>query len=96
MSHKWHRPPQYRDLLLIQGLYPGAKENPVPCSDGAGEVVSVGERVTKWKPGDRVVSNFSPAHLFGDITPEIQNQSLGAPTDGTLTEYRIFPAEVCC
>lgn len=86
---------QYRDLMLVHGEYPGAKETPIPCSDGAGEIVSVGERVKKWKVGDRVAANFSPAHLYGDITPVIQSLSLGAPTDGTLMEYRIFPAEVC-
>jgi len=83
----------YRDILLVLGLYPGAKENPIPCSDAAGEVVAIGDRVTKWKAGDRVMANFSIAHLHGDITPEIQAQSLGANADGTLTEYRILPAE---
>ena len=80
--------------MLAKGLYPGAKENPIPCSDGAGDVVAVGDRVTQWKAGDRVMANFSPAHLHGDITPEIQAQSLGANADGTLAEYRILPAEV--
>ncbi|TCD62318.1 hypothetical protein EIP91_007058 [Steccherinum ochraceum] len=83
----------YRDLMLVLGKYPGAKQNPIPCSDAAGEVVAVGDRVTKWRPGDRVAANFSPAHLAGEITGEIQGQSLGANADGVLAEYRVFPAE---
>ena len=31
----------------------------IPCSDGAGEVLAVGEGVTAWKPGDRVAINPS-------------------------------------
>jgi NADPH:quinone reductase-like Zn-dependent oxidoreductase len=30
----------------------------IPLSDGAGEVVSVGDGVTQWKQGDRVHSLF--------------------------------------
>ena len=80
--------------MLVWGIYPGAKENPIVCSDLAGEVVAVGDRVTKWRPGDRVSSNFSPAHLHGDLTREIQKANLGAQVDGVLTEYRIIAAEV--
>jgi len=83
----------FRDIVAAQGLYPGAKENPVPCSDASGEVIAVGDRATKWKVGDRVVANFCTSHLYGDIDQEIQSHSMGANSDGVLTEYRIFPAE---
>jgi len=56
----------------------------------AGEVVAVGEDVTEWKVGDRVCPNFSPAHIYGDPTPEIQEAALGALADGVLTEYKAF------
>jgi len=36
-------------------------------SDGAGEVVAVGEGVTKFKPGDKVVSLFFPNWQAGEI-----------------------------
>ena len=37
----------YRDLLVIKGKYnPRMKLPRIPCSDGAGEVVSVGEGVS--------------------------------------------------
>ena len=45
----------YRDLMMVKGLYnPRMKLPRIPCSDGAGDVLAVGEGVTRWKPGDRV------------------------------------------
>ncbi|MDE3149764.1 MAG: alcohol dehydrogenase catalytic domain-containing protein, partial [Acidobacteriota bacterium] len=45
----------FRDLMMIKGIYnPKLKLPRIPCSDGAGEVMAVGEGVTAWKPGDRV------------------------------------------
>jgi len=61
----------------------------------AGEVVAVGEDVTEWKVGDRVCPNFSPAHIYGDPTPEIQEAALGAVAHGVLTEYKAFYPYVC-
>src|SRR5512142_893173 len=46
------------DLLQRRGLYPpppGTRED-VPGLELAGEVVEVGEGVTAWKPGDRVMA----------------------------------------
>ncbi len=52
----------YRDLMMVKGFYnPKLKTPLVPSSDGAGEVVGIGEAVTKWKIGDRVFPNFSLA-----------------------------------
>ncbi|PCH34501.1 NAD(P)-binding protein [Wolfiporia cocos MD-104 SS10] len=84
---------QYRDLIVAKGQYPlGQKENPVPGSDMAGEVIAVGDDVKGWKVGDRVCANFALDHIFGDVTDEIKATGLGAPVDGVLTEYRLFPA----
>ncbi|KAG7445440.1 alcohol dehydrogenase superfamily protein [Guyanagaster necrorhizus] len=84
---------QYRDLLVASNRYgiSGIKENLVPCSDMAGEVVATGSDVTRWKVGDRVCANFTTDHLDGDITAEIFDTSLGAALHGVLTEYRDFP-----
>ncbi|CAF3389543.1 unnamed protein product [Rotaria sp. Silwood2] len=56
----------YRDLLIINNKYPfSLKDNIVPYSDGAGEIVEVGDQVIGFKKGDRVISNFDPTHLYG-------------------------------
>ncbi|KAI0742920.1 NAD-P-binding protein [Daedaleopsis nitida] len=84
---------QYRDLIVAKGQYPlGQKENPVPGSDMAGEIVALGEDVKGWSAGERVCSNFSTDHIFGDVTDEIKKTGLGAPIDGVLTEYKVLPA----
>ena len=86
---------QYRDLLVAQGQYPmHQKENPVPVSDMAGEIIALGEDVKGWKVGERVSPNFATDHLFGDVTKDMTETSLGAPVDGVLTEYKVLPAHV--
>ena len=80
---------------MAKGQYPlGQKENPVLGSDLAGEIIALGEEVKGWKVGDRVCSNFSTDHIFGDITEAIKHTGLGAPIDGVLTEYKVLPAHV--
>ena len=47
-----------RDLLILKGLYPGVTRPVVPVSDGVGEVVALGEGVTRVKVGDRMIGTF--------------------------------------
>lgn len=39
----------------------------VPGSDGAGEVVAVGSKVTRFKVGAKVVTLFNQGHLGGSL-----------------------------
>lgn len=59
----------------------------IPGSDGAGTVEAIGSRVTRFKPGDKVVTLFNQAHLAGSITDGILQTGLGGSADGTLREY---------
>jgi NADPH:quinone reductase-like Zn-dependent oxidoreductase len=60
-------------------------------SDGAGEVLAVGSRVTKWKPGDRVATLFNPGHQTGPLSRAAFLQGgLGGTADGTFQRYGVF------
>ncbi|KAH8645401.1 hypothetical protein BX600DRAFT_391358 [Xylariales sp. PMI_506] len=76
----------------VLGTYPFTVNAPVVGgSDGAGEVVEVGSKATKWKIGDRVATLFNPGHQSGPITTAAYNQGgLGGVIDGTFQEYGVF------
>ena len=63
----------------------------VPGSDAAGDIVEVGEGVTGFAKGDKVVAAFDPATLYGPI--KTWQTGLGGPTDGVLREYITIPAQ---
>ena len=77
----------YRDLIVVGGNYSGQKSSLIPMSDGAGDVVAVGEGVTRIKVGDRVAGIFFQDWLSGTITKEIMKSDLGGGIDGMLAEY---------
>jgi len=85
----------YRDLLLIEdGLGFAAKADPfVPASDAAGVVVAVGTAVTRFKPGDRVISTFIPGWIDGTgfgTAREPNYRTLGGAMQGVLSEYIVL------
>lgn len=78
-------------LISRKGKYPfPIKDNVVPGSDGAGTVEAVGDRVTRFKPGDKVLTLFNQAHYAGPISVEIIGTGLGGVIDGTLRQYGSF------
>lgn len=81
----------YRDLMVVKGLYNPKMTLPrIPCSDGAGEVVSVGDGVSRVKIGDRVCGIFMQRWLDGPPSAEKSKAALGGDVDGMLTEYAIL------
>jgi len=83
----------YRDLMVVTGTYnPRMKLPAVPLSDGSGEVVAIGDSVTKWKVGDRVMPIFAQQWFDGDTSEEKRRTSLGAGAqwDGVLREFGAF------
>jgi NADPH:quinone reductase-like Zn-dependent oxidoreductase len=81
----------YRDLALVLGFYPGPPHTGplIPLSDGAGEVIAVGEGVTRFKPGDRVVATFFQTWIDGPPKPT-RGALGGPPTDGMLAEQVVL------
>ncbi|KAI0409338.1 hypothetical protein F4802DRAFT_546220 [Xylaria palmicola] len=81
----------YRDLIIPRGKYPFPARFPVvPGSDGAGEVIETGPKVTQWKKGDRVVTLFNQGHQYGPITIDTSKTGVGGVVDGTLRQYGVF------
>ncbi|HLO87724.1 MAG TPA: NAD(P)-dependent alcohol dehydrogenase [Nostocaceae cyanobacterium] len=81
----------YRDILVAEGAYGASQKYPViPTSDGAGEVVAVGEGVTRVKVGDRVAGIFFQDWIYGNLTREKMQSDLGGNIDGMLAEYVIL------
>lgn len=75
----------FRDLMMVKGLYnPRLRFPRIPCSDGSGEILSVGEKVTAWKPGDRVAGIFMQNWVDGPLMPDKSKGALGGDIDGTL------------
>jgi NADPH:quinone reductase-like Zn-dependent oxidoreductase len=84
----------YRDLMVVKGLYNPKMVLPrIPCSDGAGEIVAVGEGVTRVKVGDRVCGIFMQHWIDGPLTAEKSKAALGGDVDGMLAEYILLHHE---
>ncbi|GAA5876603.1 hypothetical protein JCM1840_000821 [Sporobolomyces johnsonii] len=79
-----------RDCQIASGTYPApiqVEAGIIAASDAAGDVVAVGEGVTRVKLGDRVSPVFSQSFLHGQFDPEYQTSGLGGGLDGVLREY---------
>lgn len=84
-----------RDLIVPERGYGRATgELPlIPVSDGVGEVVSVGDGVTRVKVGDRVCPTYFQSWAGGDPTPERLSSALGGPLDGVMADFVCLPQE---
>ena len=81
----------YRDLLVVKGLYNPKMPLPrVPVSDAVGEVVGVGPGVTRVKAGQRVAGIFMQRWLCGELTEAKARSALGGDIDGLLAEYAVL------
>jgi len=80
----------YRDLLIAAGKYKHFAADVILASDAAGEVVAVGDGVTRFAIGDRVAGNFFQGWFDGGYRREHGKTSLGGAIDGVLTTARLF------
>ncbi len=81
----------YHDYLVVAGLIPVA-EGLMPLSDGAGEVVALGEGVVDVAVGDRVMGAFFPNWIDG--RPDwSNNQAVAGETRyGFAADFVVVPA----
>jgi len=82
-----------RDLMVVNGQYPGIKLPSILGSDGAGEVVEIGGEVKDVLIGDEVIIN--PGINWGnDMNKKRADfKVLGNPIDGTFAQYVKVPVE---
>jgi NADPH:quinone reductase-like Zn-dependent oxidoreductase len=84
----------FRDLGTIKDPVPRRIPYPrIPNSDGAGDVIAVGQGVTTLKPGDRVASTFFQRWIDGPCSIEAMNSALGGAIDGVLAEEANLAAD---
>jgi NADPH:quinone reductase-like Zn-dependent oxidoreductase len=82
-----------RDLSILAGKFLGPKPpERVPVADGAGEVVAVGDGVTRVKVGDRVVAVPFTTWMDGLYDPSMFGADIGHGLDGWLAEKIVLPA----
>ncbi|KAJ5179937.1 hypothetical protein N7492_003147 [Penicillium capsulatum] len=81
-----------RDCQIATSQYPFAiKDRVVPGSDAAGDVVEIGNEVSGFAQGDRVVVCFDQTRLYGPSTHPVAGQS-GGGVDGVMAQYIVRPA----
>ena len=88
---KWHATSlNFHDYLVAVGGIP-VPNGRVPMSDGAGEIIAIGEGVDEWKIGDKVMSMFFPNWLEGKPTLKKTMFILGETIDGCMAEQSVLP-----
>lgn len=80
----------FHDYLVACGLLP-AEPGRVLMSDGAGEVLAVGDGVSGFAPGDRVMSHFFPHWLGGDVDLAALQGVPGDHVDGFASQLVTMP-----
>jgi NADPH:quinone reductase-like Zn-dependent oxidoreductase len=81
----------FRDLATVQGLYNPKQPLPlIPLSDGMGEVVRLGDGVTRVKVGERVAGSFFQRWISGAPDKAKLLSALGGPLDGMLADHIVL------
>lgn len=89
----------FRDLMGLQGLLQigtGMTPNHIPMCDGAGEVVAVGEGVTRARLGNRVALTFHPTWIAGRIPDDFNVLGRSCHlNDGLLAQFtKVHQSEI--
>ncbi|MFW6344992.1 MAG: zinc-dependent alcohol dehydrogenase family protein, partial [Halomonas sp.] len=81
----------FHDYAVVAGMIP-VDDGRIPMSDGAGVVEAVGEGVTEFAAGDRVVSTFFPPWLEGPARLGNFATTPGDGVEGYAREQVVAPA----
>ncbi|MGF0237757.1 zinc-dependent alcohol dehydrogenase family protein [Rhodococcus sp. IEGM1300] len=86
----------YRDTQVAENGMTAHLDFPfTPASDMAGTVVAVGEGVTRFAVGERVISTYITNWIDGNPKTWAQMPTQGGPIQGMLAQYVVTPAEWC-
>lgn len=81
----------YRDKLLYDGNYNPHLEFPITqVADAVGEIVALGPETSRFKVGDRVVTNYCTRWIDGHPTSKESLYTLGNVIPGALAEYLVL------
>src|SRR5438093_4784527 len=79
------------DVMQRQGLYPPPKgATDIPGLELAGEVVALGQGVTRWKPGDKVMA-LVVGGGYAEYCPAHESHCLPVPANLPITEAAAVP-----
>lgn len=84
----------YRDIAIARGHYHVDVSPPlIPLSDGAGNVIAVGTKVSRFRVGDLACPVYLPNWIDGPPTARSVARRLGGPNDGIMREYMCVDEE---
>ncbi len=83
----------YRDLMILEGKYGGNQpKERVPLSDGVGRITALGDGVSGWELGQRVIAPHFLDWIDGPFAMSAFGRDLGITRDGWLAEQMVLPA----
>lgn len=83
----------YLDLALATGQFGNIEHPLIPGADSAGEIVALGEGVSGWQPGERVVPGMMFSWHAGAIQPWHLASHRGVSSNGGLSSYAVVSAD---
>jgi NADPH:quinone reductase-like Zn-dependent oxidoreductase len=83
----------YRDLMVLEGNYgTNLPESRVPTADGVGVIEALGDGVSGWNIGQRVIAPHFLGWHDGAYSMAVFGRDLGVTGDGWLQERIVLPA----
>lgn len=85
--------PNYRDWVTVTNKTPFGALPQIPFSDGCGEVIAIGEDVTRVAVGDRVCPSFFQGWIDGPPTMANRAVSLGSASHSGILQQEMLLSE---
>lgn len=78
------------DFYQLEGLYPVRDLSPVPGLESAGEVIAIGDGVSGWRIGDRVMA-LTKCGSYAEMVAAPADLCLAVPADFSYVEAAAMP-----